>query len=113
MKPVATVTGQCTAKITDTDGRSMSVLVIGTAQTEGAAASTGIECTIYQDPDLDLNFNTARGGCQGALPLNVGACAEIVPGVPLAPFRVCAVASGHLISGHVVTGRGPSCPPEE
>lgn len=110
IKPVATVTGQCTAKIADTDGETISVLVIGTAQTEGAAASTGISCTVLQDPDLNLIFDEGRGGCQGALPLNVGACASIVHGVPLAPFKVCAVATGHLVTGHVVTGYGPSCP---
>ncbi|MDQ4124109.1 MAG: hypothetical protein M3134_00720 [Actinomycetota bacterium] len=110
VKPVATVTGECTAKIADTNGQTMSVLVSGTAQTQGAAASTGISCTILQDPDLDLIFDAGVGGCRGALPLNVGACAAIVRGVPLAPFRVCAVATGHLISGDVVTGKGASCP---
>lgn len=110
VKPAATVTGECTAKIADTDGQTMSVLVTGSAQTQGTAASTGISCTILQDPDFDLTFDAGAGGCRGALPQKVGACAAIVRGVPLAPFRVCAVATGHLISGDVVTGSGASCP---
>lgn len=88
----------------------MSVLVTGTAQSVGAVASTGISCTIYQDPDLNLIYDTARGGCSAALPLNAAVCTRLVAGVPIAPFKICAVSTAHLLSGHVVTGRGPGCP---
>jgi hypothetical protein len=88
----------------------MSVLVTGTAQSAGAVASTGISCTIYQDPDLNLIYDDARGGCGGALPLNAAVCTRLVAGVPLAPFKICAVSTAHLLSGDVVTGVGPGCP---
>ncbi len=110
LKPFGAVTGECTAKLLDTDGATMSVLVTGTAQSEGPVAATEIACTIYQDPDVNLVYDTARGGCSAAMPLNVAACAAIVRGVPLAPFRVCAVATAHDLSGGETTGVGPSCP---
>lgn len=88
----------------------MSVLVSGTAQSEGATAATEISCTLYQDPDFDLVFDTERGGCSAALPLNVAACATIVRGVPLAPFTVCARAAAHHVDGSETSGAGPTCP---
>lgn len=112
VKPAAATTGQCTAEIArpDPSGQTMSVLVVGTAQSGGAVASTGISCTIYQDPDLNLVYDTGVGGCSGALPLNVATCTHLVGGVPLAPFKICAVATGHLLNGDVVQGEGPGCP---
>lgn len=112
IKPVGTTTGQCAAELArpDSNGQTMTVLVKGTAQSGGAVASTGISCTIYQDPDRDLKFDTSAGGCSAALPLNVAACAELVEGVPILPFRMCAVSTAHLITGQVVTGYGLGCP---
>ena len=112
IKPVAGTTGPCAAEIArpDTNGQTMSVLVTGSAQSAGAVASTGISCTIYQDPDLNLVYDTDRGGCSGALPLNAAVCTSLVPGVPIAPFKICAVSTAHLLTGQVVTGVGPGCP---
>lgn len=112
IRPPGGTTGQCAAEIArpDTNGQTMSVLVTGTAQSVGAVASTGISCTIYQDPDLNLIYDTPRGGCSGALPLNAAVCTRLVTGVPIAPFKICAVSTAHLLSGYVVTGKGPGCP---
>lgn len=112
IKPPAGTTGQCAAEIArpDTNGQTMSVLVTGTAQSAGAVASTGISCTIYQDPDLNLVYDTARGGCSAALPLNAAVCTKLVGRVPIAPFKICAVATAHLLNGQVVSAEGPGCP---
>ena len=112
IKPVAGTTGQCAAELArpDTNGQTMSVLVTGTAQSAGAVASTGISCTIYQDPDLNLIYDSAEGGCSGALPLNAAVCTRLVTGVPIAPFKICAVSTAHLLTDEVVTGVGPGCP---
>ena len=112
VKPVAGTTGQCAAEIArpDTSGQTMTVLVTGSAQSAGAVASTGISCTIYQDPDLNLMYDTTRGGCSGALPLNASVCTRLVSGVPIAPFKICAVSTAHLLNGQVVSGKGPGCP---
>jgi hypothetical protein len=112
IRPPGGTTGQCSAEMArpDTNGETMSVLVTGTAQSVGAVASTGISCTIYQDPDFNLVYDTPRGGCGAALPLNAAVCTRLVAGVPIAPFKICAVSTAHLLSGHVVSGQGPGCP---
>ncbi len=112
IKPPAGTTGQCAAEIArpDSSGQTMTVLVTGTAQSVGAVASTGISCTIYQDPDMNLVYDDPQGGCSGALPLNAAVCTSLVPNVPIAPFKICAVATAHLINGDIVTGEGPGCP---
>lgn len=110
IRPAGGVTGECSAKITDTNGQTMSVLVVGSAQSWGVAAATGISCTIYQDSDFNLVYDDDRGGCSRAMPLNVAECHAIVDNVPLAPFKVCARASSLLLSNHTVTATGPGCP---
>ncbi len=107
----ASVTGACTGKIADTDGQTLSILVEGTAQSEGAAAATEISCTIYQDADGDSLYE-AVGGCGATMPLNVAACAGLVRDVPFEPFVACAVATTYLLNGEDFTFIGPICPKE-
>lgn len=89
----------------------MQVLVKGTAQAVGLYSGPSIRCTIYQDPDLDLVYDTARGGCGAGGVLGVAVCAALVSNVPIAPFKVCARASAvSITTGETVTATGPGCP---
>ncbi len=113
IKPPGGVTGECAAELArpNTDGQTMQVLVKGTAQAVGLYSGPAIQCTIYQDPDLNLVYDTPRGGCGGGGILVVAVCARLVPSVPIAPFKICARASAvSITTGTTVTATGPGCP---
>lgn len=91
------VTAECSAQIgATTNGRDITFVVDGSAQAEGPAVSTAVQCHVYQ------GINGEIGGCGLALPGAVGACVGTAQGdLALGVLAVCAEATALYLDGSI------------
>lgn len=110
--PPQTVTGTCVANPDprNASGQSITLIVRGSAQAEGLAVYTQIDCKIYQDLDRDGKWND-KGGCFRRFFASFSICENLGLRVGVAPWRPCAVVeAGYPNDPEPVTGKGGNCP---